>query len=154
MTITKPLMIGLAVTFASAAPSTAVAQADAEAPPTLHYITTSTFHLQYGGSRPAAMNYITDVMVPLAKMNDAVVSYRVAQHMYGTGGQVVFITEYASWDAINATCEPCNAAFEEMTPAEGTPERVEWDENLAAFLKAYSHHQDETYAVNMDTSAK
>ena len=100
------------------------------------------------------MNWVRDVMVPLTKLNDAVVSYRVANHAYGTGGQVVFITEYASWDAINAPCEPCNAAFEEMRPEEGTPEREVWDENLAAFLAAYSHHQDETYAVNMDTSAK
>jgi hypothetical protein len=154
MIFTKPVLMGLAVTFSVAAPSAAVAQADEEAPPTIHHITTSTFHVPYGGSRPAVMNWIEDVMVPLARMNDDVVSYRVAQHTYGTGGRIVFITEYASWDAVNRPCEPCNAAFEEMTPEEGTPERETWDANLAAFLKAYSHHKDEMYAVNMDTSAK
>lgn len=154
MRSTKLAAIGIATMFSVVASSTVVAQDAEEAPPTIHFITTSTFHVPYGGSRPAVMNWIRNVMVPMTRMNDHVVSYRVANHVYGTGGQVVFITEYASWDAINATCEPCNTAFEEMTPAEGTPEREAWDENLAAFLKAYSHHQDETYAVNMDTSAK
>ena len=154
MTFMKPVILGLAATFTIAAPSAAVAQADEEAPPTIHHITTSTFHAPYGESRGPVMSWIRDVMVPLTRMNDNVLSYRVATHTYGTGGQIVLITEYASWDAVNATCEPCNAAFEEITPEEGTPERETWDANLAAFLKAYSHHQDKMYAVNMDTSAK
>lgn len=154
MTFTKPIIMGLAVTFSVAATSAAVAQADEEAPPTIHHISTSTFHAPYGDSRGAVLSWIRDVMVPLTKMNDNVVSYRVAMHTYGTGGQIVLIAEYASWEAVNAPCEPCNEAFQEMRPEEGTPERETWDANLAAFLKAYSHHQDELYAVNMDTSAK
>ncbi len=40
--------------------------------------------------------------------------------------------------------------FEDNQPAEGTPEREEWDAMQETFFKFFSGHADEIYAVNMN----
>jgi hypothetical protein len=154
MKSTKLTVLSLVLALLVAAPGNALAQDDGEMPPTIHYVTTSTFHVTYGDALTPVMEFIREVMVPANRMNPDVVSFRVAQHSFGTGGEVVLITEYASWDAINATCEPCDAAFEEWQGEEGSPQREASDAKLEAFLAEYSVHQDEMYTVNMDTDAK
>ncbi|MEN8375350.1 MAG: hypothetical protein ABFS34_07875 [Gemmatimonadota bacterium] len=119
--------------------------------PEIRYLTTSQFHLAYGDDRQAVMWWVDSVSVPINEMDPNVLWSRVAVHNYGpNGGDVVFMSEYADWASINAPCEPCDEWFEERQPEEGTPEREEWDANLATFLKYYSTHEDQIFSINMD----
>lgn len=130
-------------------PASLVGQ-EAEMEPVTHYLAVTTFHVPYNDDQDKVSWWIDSVMVPNAKMNPNVLSFRVGNHIYGSsGGDVILLTEYADWPAINADCEPCNAWFENRQPAEGTPEREAWDEAQAMFFKYFSGHDDEIYAVNM-----
>lgn len=150
--------------FASAVPCLALlalvplplaAQEDEGADPTVHYISVTTFRAPPGEQRSQAMQWIREVMVPGARMNPNVLSYRVATHNWGSNAKdITIIAEYPSWEAIEADCEPCNEWFEEQQPEEGTPEREEWDARFDAFIGYYLDHSDELYAVNMDDYAK
>ncbi|NNG17813.1 MAG: hypothetical protein HKM89_15165 [Gemmatimonadales bacterium] len=124
---------------------------DEAPPPEIHYMTVAKFSAPYSDAGQKVMWWIDSVMVPSAKMNPHVLSTRVGTHIYGSsGGDIVMMTEYADWNAINADCEPCDAWFEERQPEEGTPEREAWDEAQAAFFKYFTGHQDEIYSVNMN----
>ena len=119
---------------------------DAAPPPETHYVGVTTFSAPFNAEGQKVMWWIDSVMVPGAKMNPAVLSYRVGRHIYGSSaGDIVTISEYADWASINANCEPCDAWFEQRQPAEGTPEREAWDEAFQAFLKYFHGHQDEIY---------
>jgi len=134
-----------------ATPPTVFGQEEAEPEPVIHYITTTTWDFPGGEQGQKAFEWIEKVMVPAARMNPNVLSYRVGFHIWGSNSaQAVVIAEYADWNAINADCEPCAAAFEEQQPAEGTPEREAWDAMAQAFFQGYRGHHDEIYAVNMD----
>ncbi len=125
-------------------------QAQAAEPET-HYLAVATFHVPYNDDRAKVIWWIDSVMVPTAKMDPNVLSYRVGNHIYGSsGGDMVLITEHANWNAINADCGPCDTWFENRQPAEGTPEREAWDEAQAMFFKYFTGHHDEIYAVNMN----
>ncbi len=130
----------------------AVAQAqDDEAQPENRWITTSTFRVPFGDARQRAMVWIDSVMVPQARLDPNLLSFRVATHNWGSNSNdIVLIREYPSFEAINADCEPCDEWFEAHQPAEGTPERETWDGWLNDFLTAFSGHRDEIYIVNMD----
>ena len=96
------------------------------------------------------MESIDEVWAPSAKMDPNVLSFRVATHNWGSNSnQAVMIYEYADFASINADCEPCDTWYDSQQPAEGTPEREEWDEREETFFKAYAGHSDEIYATNM-----
>ena len=115
-------------------------------PPETHYIGVTTFSAPFNAEGQKVMWWIDSVMVPGAKLDPSVLSYRIGRHIYGSSaGDIVIITEYADWASINADCEPCDAWFEERQPEEGTPEREAWDEAFQAFLKHFHGHQDEIY---------
>ncbi len=117
---------------------------------TTHYLAVTTFHVPFVTKDQQQVSWwIDSVMVPSTKMNPHVLSSRVGAHIYGSrGGDVILVTEYASWSAINAPCEPCMTWFQGRTPAEGTPARKAWDEAQATFLKYFTGHHDEIYAVD------
>ena len=122
----------------------------AETEPEIHYLAVATFHVPFNDDRAKVLWWIDSVMVPTNKMNPDVLSFRMGNHIYGSrGGDMILMTEYADWPAINADCEPCSAWFENRQPAEGTPERETWDEALAMFLKYFTGHHDEIYTINM-----
>lgn len=124
---------------------------DDDAGPEIRYLTTSQFKVPFGEDRAAVMWWVDSVTVPTANMNPAVLWSRVATHIWGSDSRdVVFMTEYSSWADINAPCEVCNEWFDERQPEEGTPEREEWDANLAMFLKYNSGHKDQIFTINMD----
>ncbi len=146
----------LSVLFAGAAvllisPVAAFAQEEEEAEPVFHYLTVTTFDSPGGEEGALLLEGLETIAAPLARLNPNVLSYRVAQHNWGSNSaQVVIITEYADWAGIEADCAECDAWFEENQPEEGTPEREEWDAMNAAFFAAYLGHSDEIYGVNMD----
>jgi hypothetical protein len=132
-------------------PATVLAQ-DA-APPENTFITVTTFSAPFNDEGQKVAWWIDSVMVPGAKMNPNVLHFRVGGHNWGSSaGDIVMISEYADWNAINADCEACDEWFENRQPAEGTPEREAWDEAQAAFLKHYHGHQDEIYFAQTSRS--
>ncbi len=131
-------------------PAALAAQDDADEPE-FRYVTTSTYQVPFGEERQKAMMWVDSVMVPLARVDPNVISFRVATHNYGSNASdIVIMSEYASWEAIGGDCEPCDEWFEAREPEEGTPERETWDGWLADFLRHYSGHQDQIYIVNMN----
>jgi hypothetical protein len=117
--------------------------------PALHYITVTTFSVPLGEEGSDVMMWVDSMMVPLAKLNPNVLSYHVGRHNWGSNaGQVAVIAEYASWAAIQADCgEPCAEWVRENQPEEGTPRAEKWNKIQATFLKHYTGHSDEIYAV-------
>ena len=112
--------------------------------PELRYVTTTSFTIPLGDDFGTVMAWVDSVMVPSARMNPNVLSYRVAVHNWGNrSGDVVIITEFPSWAAITAPCEACDEWAEMTQPAE------KWPDALAAFQKYYSGHSDEIYIANM-----
>jgi hypothetical protein len=54
------------------------------------------------------------------------------------------MTEWPSWEAIQADCEPCDQWADETQPAE------RWPEAQATWLKYFTGHRDEIHFVNMN----
>jgi hypothetical protein len=147
----KVRLYGAAVAFALLTIPDASHAQDDDAQPEFRYVTTSSFRVPFGDERQRAMVWIDSVMVPTARLIPNVLAFRVATHNWGSNSNdIVLMTEYPSFEAINADCEPCAEWFETRQPAEGTPERETWDGWLADFLTAYSGHRDEIYVVNMN----
>jgi hypothetical protein len=121
-----------------------------DSPPTIHVVTVSTFRVPLGPDRGKVLEYMRSWMVPPAKVNPKVLSYRVVQHWYGSNaGDMAIIVEYADLGDLNADCAPCTAWFEEHFPKEGTPEREAVDELANLFFKYYGSHQDQIYSADM-----
>lgn len=137
------------------APLPLTAQADTQDGPDIRWITITTFEAPPGDDMEKAGQWIREVMVPMARMNPNILSYRVAGHRWGSNSrQVVIIAEYPSWEAIQAPCEACSEWIQDQVPEEGTPEREAWDDRGEAFSRVYGGHQDEIYGLNMDNFGK
>ena len=144
-------MFALLALFLVAAPVSARAQDDEG--PRVHYITTSTFDVPIGPERQKVMTFIRNVMVPQAKVNPNILSFRVATHDYGTDSRdVVLIREYASWEAIEADCgKPCDDYWEANPgPEEGSDDYKTWQEAWEAFRDHYATHRDEIYTYRVE----
>ena len=144
------LLAGAAVLLIT--PLAAFAQDEAESVPVFHYVTVTTFNHPGGEEGGLVGRYIETVLSPLAKIDSNIVSFKAAQHTWGSNSaQIVLIYEYADWAAIESDdCEACDAWFEANWPAEDTPEWEEWDAMVQAYSRAYLGHSDEIYTVNMD----
>ena len=137
------------------APLPLAAQQDAQDQPDVRWVTVTTFQAPPGEDRQMAFQWMEEVMVPMARMDPNVLSYRIGTHNWGSNGQqIVAIAEYPTWEAIQADCEACNEWLQEQMPEEGTPEREAWEAMADAFTRVYLHHRDEIYMVNMDSFGK
>lgn len=111
-------------------------------------LTISSFRVPLGEDRTRVLEYMEKWMVPPAKMNPNVLSYRIGQHWYGSNSSdVVIVAEYPNWAAVTATCQPCQEWTQTNTPKEGTPERQAFNEAQALFLKYYSTHADQIFTM-------
>ncbi len=138
-----------AITFLALPPCLRAQDADDDEP-VIHYITTTSFNVAFGDDFGTVLEWIDSVVAPINQINPHMLSFRVATHRWGSqAGDIVFIREYETWDAIEADCEACDEMFDDMEPEEGTPEREAWDERLAVFLKYNSGHRDEIYHTRM-----
>lgn len=129
----------------------APAHAQAPAQQETRFLTVTRFALpQDTAQRRLLMQAIDSVMVPQARMNPNVLSYRVLTHNWGANSNdILIMAEYPSWVAIEADCAACDAWYESKVPAEGTPERAQWNAMGAAFQQSYAGHSDEIYAAQM-----
>lgn len=136
-------------------PATAAAQASPAQQPDVRYITTTRFAVPAGPERDKLLMFVDSIMVPQAKMNPNVLSYRVAIHNWGANSNdVVIMAEYPNWAAIEAPCPACDKWLEGRQPKEGTPERAKWDDIGATFGKYFAGHHDEIYATSMSRAKK
>lgn len=150
---TIPLIPILGLLAATAMPAAALAQESDEEPPETRVITITTFHVPPGEDGQKVMRFIDRVIAPQARNNPNVLSYRVAQHFWGSNSsEAKIIAEYADWASVEAPCgAPCEEWSEENIPEEGTPEREEFDELSQAWQRAFFQgHSDEVYSVNMN----
>ncbi len=140
------------VILAACAPAIGTAQAPAqESQQEVRYLTVSKFAMpQDTTQRRLVMMAIDSVMVPQARMDPNVLSYRVLTHNWGANSRdILIMAEYPNWAAIEAECAACVQWLQSKTPAAGTPERAQWDAIGAAFQSAYEGHSDEIYSVQM-----
>lgn len=142
----------IAAAVLSLAPATLFAQAgDEEEAPDINYITVTRIRLPATQDRETAMEWVDEVMVPVAQLDPNVLWYRIATHNWGSNSEdVVIMAEYDEWADIEGDCPACDAWFEENQPEEDTPEREEWDAMAQAFFEYFSGHRDEIYATNMN----
>jgi hypothetical protein len=132
-------------------PVASFAQEEEASEPEIHYVTATVFKVPPGEEGQKVMAWIDAVTVPMSKVDPNVLHSSVLQHNWGSNSaEIVLAAEYADWASIEADCDECDAWFEANQPAEGTPEREEWDEMAAAFFKAYNGHRDEIYSKNMN----
>jgi hypothetical protein len=134
------------------APAIGNAQTPAQQPPQeVRYVTVSKFAMPRDtAQRRLVMMSIDSVMVPQARMDPNVLSFRVLTHNWGANSNdILIVAEYANWSAIEAECAACDQWLQSKTPAAGTPERTRWDAMGAAFQRAYEGHSDEIYAAQM-----
>ncbi len=126
------LMAAAALTLA---PAPVLAQDDEEEPD-INYITVTYIKMPATQDRQKAMQWIDQVMAPVAKLDSNVLWYRVATHNWGGNSKdVVIMAEYDEWADLEADCPACEAWFDENQPAEDTPEREEWDAMAETFFK-------------------
>jgi hypothetical protein len=134
------------------APAIGNAQAPAQqSQQEVRYVTVSRFAMpQDATQRQLLMTAIDSVMVPQARMDPNVLSYRVLTHNWGANSNdILIMVEYPNWAAIEAVCTACDEWLRSKTPAAGTPERARWDAMGAAFQSAYQGHSDEIYSAQM-----
>lgn len=151
-TRTIALMPLLGLLAAAVIPTAALAQESEETPPEVRVLTVTTFQLPAGEEGQKVMQFIDRVIAPQARNNPNVLSYRVAQHYWGSNSsELKLISEYADWASVEAPCgPPCETWAEANIPEEGTPEREEFDEQAQAWQQAFfAGHVDEIYTVNM-----
>ena len=134
-------------------PAALSAQAPQSAPE-VRYLSVTRFEAPSAGEdRDKIMMWIDTVMVPLARLNPNVLSFHVATHNWGANSnEVVLISEYPSWNAIEADCAACDAWNAENEPREGTAEFTKWEEIGAVFSKYYGGHSDEIYSIPVSRS--
>jgi hypothetical protein len=138
--------------LAACAPAVGNAQAPAQQPQQeVRYITVSKFAMpQDTAQRRLVMMAIDSVMVPQARMDPNILSYRVLTHNWGNNSNdILIMVEYPNWAAIQAECAACDQWAQSKTPAAGTPARARWDAMGAAFQSADQGHSDEIYAAPM-----
>jgi len=132
-------------------PLASFAQEEEVAEPEFHYVTVSTFEVPPAEEGQKVMGWIDAVNVPFTRLNPNVLHFSVLEHAWGSNlAEIVVEVEYADWASIEAGCDECMAWFHENQPAEGTPEREEWDAMRDAFVKAYRGHRDEIYYKDMN----
>jgi hypothetical protein len=152
MNISYRALVPAAFLLVACFPARANAQVPAGQPQQeVRYVTVTRFELpQDTADRRLLMMAIDSFMVPLARMNPNVLSYRVLTHNWGANSNdILIMAEYPTWAAIEADCPACDQWAEAQTPAEGTPERARWNAMGSAFQRAYAGHSDEIYAAQM-----
>jgi hypothetical protein len=138
--------------IAVCAPAIGNAQAPAQgSQQEVRFVTVSKFALPHDTTQQRlVMMAIDSIMVPQARMDPNVLSYRVLTHNWGAdSNDILIVAEYQNWAAIEAPCAACDAWLQSKTPAAGTPERGRWDAMGAAFQTAYRGHSDEIYSAQM-----
>lgn len=144
----------LAIAGALVLLSPAVTMAQDDGPPEIRVLQITTFRAPQGEERQLMMRFIDRVIAPQARNNPHVLSYRVATHFYGANStDIKLITEYPDWESVEAPCgEPCQSWAAENIPEQGTPEREEFDEQAAAWVKYFlaGGHRDEIFSINMN----
>jgi hypothetical protein len=97
--------------------------------------------------------WIDTVMVQQARLNPQVLSFHVATHNWGANSnEIVLISEYPTWAAIEGECAPCDEWSKRTTPQPGSEHEKKWQDISAVFQKYYGGHADEIYAVPVNRS--
>lgn len=152
-----PVRTIAAALFLAAAwvPSRGAAQAPAQQQE-VRYVTISTFAMpQDTMQQRLLMMTIDSVMVPQARMNPNVLSYRILTHNWGANSRdILIVAEYANWAAIEAECPACDQWLESKTPAAGSAARAQWDALGAVFARSFQGHADEIYTAQMTRAKK
>ncbi|MEO8193980.1 MAG: hypothetical protein ABI681_09010 [Gemmatimonadales bacterium] len=144
------------VLFLIAIPATVSAQTPAAPPPEVHYITVTRFALPDDTlERRKVVMWIDSVVVPSTRLNPNVTSMKLATHNWGSDSRdVLTISEYPTWAAIDGDCKACDDWFTAHQPKAGTPRRAMWDAAGEAFRKALLGHHDEIYVYRVDRSKR
>lgn len=141
------LFILVAVLLAAGNPGVVRAQ---EQEPEIRTLTMTAFTIPLGEGEKFN-EYVDKYIVPPAKADPNILSFRYARHHYGGGkANAWFIVEYESLEGLYRSEEFQNDWFEENFP-EGTPEREAADKATQEdFLPFFGDHSDEITAVNMN----
>ena len=135
-----------AVLLAAGSPGAVRAQ---EPAPEIRTLVITAFTIPLGEGQKFN-EYVDKYIVPPAKADPNVLSFRFARHHYGGGkDNAWFIVEYESLEGLYRSEEFQNDWYDENFP-EGTPEREAADKATEEdFLPFFSDHVDEITTTNM-----
>lgn len=142
----KSLLAGLLAMLFLGITAVDIAHAQDEGPGS-RYVAVTTFDVPFN-DRAKVFQHIMTRILPATKLNPNVVNSRVLLHNWGSNAsQVVLVSEYADWAAIEADCgKPCDDFYEaNPAPEEGDEGYTEYRERVELFNKYYAHHSDEVY---------
>ncbi len=141
------LFVFAAALLAAAVPSAARAQ---EQEPEIRTLTITAFTIPLGEGE-SFNEYIDKYVIPPAKADPNVLSFRFARHHYGSGkANAWFIVEYESLEGLSRSEDFQSDWYDENFP-EGTPEREAADKATQEdFLPFFGEHSDEITTVNMN----
>lgn len=118
------------------------------------FVTVTTFEIPDQHEDKVAQHIIERVL-PATKLNPNVINSRVLLHRWGSdASRIVFVSEYPSWEAIEADCgTPCEEFYEaNPAPEEGEEGYEAYRERLELFQKYFGEHSDEIYFTPMDAA--
>lgn len=140
------LMLGLA--------GTNVALAQDDEGPGQRYVAVTTFDVPFT-DRDVVMPFVRKYFHAGNQLNPNVINSRIMLHNWGANAsQIVMVSEFGSWEAIEADCgAPCEEYYGEggpgHAPEEGEAGYEEYNEAAELFSKYYAKHSDEIYVVPM-----
>jgi len=108
-----------------------------------HYYTVTTWKIEIpeNGSNAEFMKLMEEWYAKVTSRNDKIISERVLRHQSGSDMRDwVFITEYASWNDIDAANDMQNKLIDE-----GWPDKENRKKFFDSFWKYVETHSDEIY---------
>lgn len=150
MTYRFPSLAAMAALTLLAVTASPMAAQEDEGPGT-RVVTVTSFDVPFG-DRGTVIPFMVERFLPATQLNPKAMNVRVLFHNWGAdAASVAIVAEYATFADIESDCgQPCDDYYDaNPPPAEGTPEREEFDEAAALWSKYYSHHRDEIYVTPM-----
>jgi len=148
-------IVGLAFLALTSLPHSVLAQdASGEDEVETVVVTMSTTHVPIGEDRQKFIDFVRQVMAPVARVNPNVIAFHVLRHYYGSNSSdVVIVRVYKDLAAIEAECgTPCEEWADANIPKEGDEGYDDFVDLRDTYFKYFAKHSDEIYTSSSDTS--
>lgn len=122
--------------------------------PGQRYVTVTTFDVPFT-DRAVVLPFFRKYFWAGTQLNPNIRNARMMYHNWGAdASEIVIVSEFDSWEAIEADCgKPCDDYYGEggagHAPEEGEAGWEEYDKAQQTFSKYYATHRDEIYSVPM-----
>lgn len=113
-----------------------------KAEPTVYTLMTFNLNIPEDGSQKRFGELMTQWNQNIVQKNDKILSERIMRHLSGSNSnQIIILTEYASWNDIDAAQKRNNELMKEAFPND--EERAAFNKELNSY---FGSHSDEIYS--------